>query len=76
MPPLVRIAGVAGPATAPERFTIARVDVMRKLFKKTGWSVDSVDLFEIDLANRGGVRGARAICPAGGEALPMALGPC
>jgi len=48
--PLVRIAGVAGAATAPEWFTIAPVEAMRKLFKKTGWSVDSVDLFEINEA--------------------------
>jgi len=48
--PLVRIAGVAGAATAPEWFTIAPIEAMRKLFKKTGWSVDSVDLFEINEA--------------------------
>jgi acetyl-CoA C-acetyltransferase len=48
--PLARIAGTAGAATAPEWFTVAPVEAMRKLFKKTGWSVDSVDLFEINEA--------------------------
>lgn len=48
--PLVRIAGVAGAATAPEWFTIAPVEAMRRLLKKTGWSADSVDLFEINEA--------------------------
>jgi acetyl-CoA C-acetyltransferase len=48
--PLVRIAGVAAAATAPEWFTIAPVEAVRKLVKKTGWPVDSVDLFEINEA--------------------------
>jgi acetyl-CoA C-acetyltransferase len=47
---LARIAGTAGAATAPEWFTLAPVEAMRKLLKKTGWSVDSVDLFEINEA--------------------------
>ncbi len=48
--PLVRVAGVAGAATAPEWFTVAPVEAMRRLLKKTGWSADSVDLFEINEA--------------------------
>lgn len=48
--PLARIAGVAAAATEPEWFTIAPIEAMRKLFKKTGWSLDSVDLFEINEA--------------------------
>jgi acetyl-CoA C-acetyltransferase len=47
---LARIAGTAGAATAPEWFTLAPVEAMRRLLKKTGWSVDSVDLFEINEA--------------------------
>jgi acetyl-CoA C-acetyltransferase len=47
---LARIAGTAGAATASEWFTLAPVEAMRKLLKKTGWSVDSVDLFEINEA--------------------------
>jgi len=48
--PLVRIAGMAGAATEPEWFTIAPIEAMRRLFKKTGWSVDTVDVFEINEA--------------------------
>jgi acetyl-CoA C-acetyltransferase len=48
--PLMRIAGMAGAATAPEWFTVAPIEAMRKLFKKTGWSADSVDLFEVNEA--------------------------
>jgi acetyl-CoA C-acetyltransferase len=48
--PLVRVAGMAGAATSPEWFTIAPIEAIRKLFKKTGWSADSVDLFEINEA--------------------------
>jgi len=47
---LARIAGTAGTATTPDWFTLAPVEAMRKLLKKTGWSVDSVDLFEINEA--------------------------
>jgi acetyl-CoA C-acetyltransferase len=48
--PLARISGAAGAATAPEWFTVAPIEALRKLFKKTGWSVDSVDLFEVNEA--------------------------
>jgi len=48
--PLVRIAGMAGAATEPEWFTVAPIEAMRKLFKKTGWFADSVELFEINEA--------------------------
>ncbi|MBI2117006.1 MAG: thiolase family protein [candidate division NC10 bacterium] len=48
--PLLRIAGMAGAATAPEWFTVAPIEALRTLFKKTGWSMDSVDLFEINEA--------------------------
>ncbi|HYL82203.1 MAG TPA: acetyl-CoA C-acyltransferase [Candidatus Acidoferrum sp.] len=48
--PLARIAGMAGAATAPEWFTVAPIDAVRRLFKKTGWSAESVDLFEINEA--------------------------
>ncbi len=48
--PLARIAGMAGAATAPEWFTVAPIEAVRRLFKKTGWSAESVDLFEINEA--------------------------
>ncbi len=48
--PLVRIAGIAGAATEPEWFTIAPIEAMRRLFKKIGWSADTVDVFEVNEA--------------------------
>ncbi len=48
--PLVRVAGTAGAATAPEWFTVAPIEAVRRLLKKAGWSVDSVDLLEINEA--------------------------
>lgn len=48
--PLARIVGMAVAATAPEWFTVAPIDAVRRLFKKTGWSAESVDLFEINEA--------------------------
>src|SRR3990172_496440 len=48
--PLARIVGMAGAATAPEWFTVAPIEALRRLFKKTGWSVDSVDLYEVNEA--------------------------
>jgi acetyl-CoA C-acetyltransferase len=48
--PLARIAGMAGAATAPEWFTIAPIEALRKLLKKTGWSAESVDLYEVNEA--------------------------
>ncbi len=37
-------------AQKPEEFTIAPIGAMQKLFDKTGWSIDDVDLFEINEA--------------------------
>lgn len=48
--PMARIAGMAGAATAPEWFTVAPIDAVRRLFKKTGWIAENVDLFEINEA--------------------------
>jgi acetyl-CoA C-acetyltransferase len=48
--PLARIAGTAAAAMAPEWFTVAPIEAMRRLFKKTGWSADGVDLYEINEA--------------------------
>jgi len=48
--PLARIAGMAGAATAPEWFTLAPIEALRKLLKKTGWSAESVDLYEVNEA--------------------------
>jgi len=48
--PLARIVGQAVSATAPEWFTIAPAEAIRRLLTKVGWSKDSVDLYEINEA--------------------------
>ncbi|MEO1013573.1 MAG: thiolase family protein [Pseudomonadota bacterium] len=48
--PVARIVGHASHAQAPEWFTTAPVDSIRKLLEKIGWSADEVDLYEINEA--------------------------
>ena len=48
--PLARIVGHATHAAEPSRFPTAPIGALRKLFEKTGWSADSVDLYEINEA--------------------------
>jgi len=48
--PLARIAGHAGFAHQPEWFTTAPVFAVRALQERLGWSVDDVDLYEINEA--------------------------
>ncbi len=48
--PLAAIRGHASFAQAPSRFTTAPIGAMRKLFERTGWNKDEVDLFEINEA--------------------------
>lgn len=48
--PLARIVAHATQSQDPSEFTIAPIGAMSNLFKKTGWSKDSVDLFEINEA--------------------------
>ncbi|MBV8468029.1 MAG: acetyl-CoA C-acetyltransferase [Burkholderiales bacterium] len=48
--PLARIVGHTSHAQEPGWFTTAPVGAMKKLFEKTGWSADSVDLYEINEA--------------------------
>jgi acetyl-CoA C-acetyltransferase len=47
---MARILGQASFAQAPEWFTTAPVGAVRQLMEKTGFSVDKVDLFEINEA--------------------------
>jgi len=47
---LAVIAGHSTHAQEPGLFTTAPVGAMRKLFEKTGWRADKVDLFEINEA--------------------------
>jgi acetyl-CoA C-acetyltransferase len=48
--PIARIAGHASHAHEPEWFTTAPVGAIRKLLATTGWTVNDVDLFEINEA--------------------------
>lgn len=48
--PLAKIVGHATQSQDPSEFTLAPVGAMATLFKKTGWSKDDVDLFEINEA--------------------------
>jgi acetyl-CoA C-acetyltransferase len=47
---LAEIVGHASHAQAPAWFTTAPIGAMEKLFEKTGWSANDVDLFEINEA--------------------------
>jgi acetyl-CoA C-acetyltransferase len=48
--PIARIVAHATHAQEPNLFTTAPIGAMQKLFKKTGWSAQDVDLFEINEA--------------------------
>ncbi|SDH91515.1 acetyl-CoA C-acetyltransferase [Pseudomonas benzenivorans] len=48
--PLARIAGHATQSQDPSEFTLAPIGAIGNLLKKTGWSKDQVDLFEINEA--------------------------
>ncbi|MCL2523053.1 MAG: acetyl-CoA C-acyltransferase [Betaproteobacteria bacterium] len=48
--PLARIVGHATNAGLPALFPSAPVGAMQKLFAKTGWTTDAVDLYEINEA--------------------------
>jgi acetyl-CoA acetyltransferase len=48
--PLARIVGHATHSQEPEWFTTAPIGAIHTLLDKTGWSLDQVDLFEINEA--------------------------
>jgi acetyl-CoA C-acetyltransferase len=48
--PLARIVAMAAHAQAPEDFTTAPVGAIRKVLDKAGWSVEDVDLWEVNEA--------------------------
>ncbi len=48
--PLARVVGHATHAHEPNLFTTAPIGAMEKLFEKTGWTSDMIDLFEINEA--------------------------
>jgi acetyl-CoA C-acetyltransferase len=47
---MARIIGYAGAALAPEWFTMAPVEAIKLVLKKTGLSISDIDLFEINEA--------------------------
>ncbi|MFN4038556.1 MAG: thiolase family protein [Erythrobacter sp.] len=48
--PVARIVAAAAHAQAPALFTTAPIPAIRKVLEKAGWSVDDVDLFEVNEA--------------------------
>ena len=48
--PIARIVAQSSHAQEPNLFTTAPIGALQKLLKKTGWSAQSVDLFEINEA--------------------------
>jgi acetyl-CoA C-acetyltransferase len=50
LPVLARVVATAAHAHAPSDFSTAPVPAIRKLLTKAGWSVDEVDLFEVNEA--------------------------
>ena len=48
--PLARIISTAAHAHEPAKFTTAPVDAVKKVLARAGWSVDDVDLFEVNEA--------------------------
>jgi acetyl-CoA C-acetyltransferase len=48
--PIARLVGHATHAQQPEWFSTALVGAVAKLFKKTGWAVKDVDLWEVNEA--------------------------
>ena len=48
--PVATVVGMAAHAQAPSAFTTAPVGAIQKLLEQTGWSVDDVDLWEVNEA--------------------------
>jgi len=48
--PLARVVAHTTYAAEPNKFPTAPIGALKKLFEKTGWSKDSVDLYEINEA--------------------------
>lgn len=50
LPVMARVVATAAHAHEPSKFTTAPVPAMRKVMERAGWSVDDVDLFEVNEA--------------------------
>ena len=48
--PMARLVAHTTNSRDPSEFTLAPIGAIEKLFQKTGWSIDDVDLFEINEA--------------------------
>jgi acetyl-CoA C-acetyltransferase len=48
--PMARIVGYAGAALAPEWFTIAPIEAIKRVLRKTGLTIADIDVFEINEA--------------------------
>lgn len=48
--PVARIVAMSAHAQEPKDFTVAPIGAIQKLMDKAGWSVDDVDLFEVNEA--------------------------
>jgi len=48
--PVARIVAIAAHAQEPARFTTAPIPAIRKVLDRAGWSVEDVDLFEVNEA--------------------------
>ena len=48
--PMVVVRGQSSASRAPEWFSLAPIDAVRKLVAKVGWPLESVDLFELNEA--------------------------
>jgi len=48
--PIAKVIGLSAHAREPKDFTIAPVGAIEELLKKTGWSIDDVDLWEVNEA--------------------------
>jgi len=48
--PVARMTGYAGAAIAPEWFTLAPIEAIKRVLKQTGLSIGDIDLFEINEA--------------------------
>ena len=61
--PMVIIRAQANAGRAPEWFSLAPIDAVRKVVAKAGWTLDSVDLFELNEAFS--VQALSVICELG-----------
>lgn len=81
--PMARIAGQASSGLAPKHVLMTPVEAVRRVAKKVGWTLDEVDLFELNEAfsvqavavlRELGIDGAKVNVNGGAVALGHAIG--